>query len=252
MSDIAIVVPARLASKRFPRKLLYLVQNKPLILWTAQRIATEVPDIPLHFAVEDQELFNLLEDNGYKPIKTSAEHPSGTDRIAEANKKIKADYIINVQADEPLVTASQIKTLKELIHSPDVDMATLATPFRNVDDFHDPDKVKVVFDNRNRALYFSRSVMPFDRDQCGSIGDDWLLENTCYWHLGLYAYTADFIDKFREMPPGRLEQIERLEQLRALENGSVIAVGITNEPASGIDVPRDIDGFENRLIEYST
>jgi 3-deoxy-manno-octulosonate cytidylyltransferase (CMP-KDO synthetase) len=247
MSDIAIVVPARLASKRFPRKLLHLVQDKPLILWTAERIASEAPDIPLHFAVEDEELFILLEHHGYQPIKTSAEHPSGTDRIAEANEKIQADYIINVQADEPLVTASQIETLKKLILDPDIDMATMAAPFSKLDDFRDPDKVKVVFDNQNRALYFSRSPIPFARSQRESIEDESLQENTYYWHLGLYAYTAEFINKFRKMPPGRLEMIERLEQLRALENGCTIAVGITNEPAAGVDVPADIEGFKKRI-----
>jgi len=247
MSNIAIVVPARLTSKRFPRKLLHLVQNKPLILWTAERIASEVPDLPLHFAVEDEELFNLLEDHGYQPIKTLSEHPSGTDRIAEANEKIQADYIINVQADEPLVTSSQIETLRELIHEPDIDMATMAAPFTQVDDYRDPDKVKVVFDNQNRALYFSRSPIPFARTQQGSIENQCLQENTYYWHLGLYAYTAEFINKFRKLSPGRLEMIERLEQLRALENGYTIAVGITNEPAAGVDTPGDIEEFEKRI-----
>ena len=188
MSNIAIVVPARLASKRFPRKLLHLVQNKPLILWTAERISSEAPDLPLHFAVEDEELFNLLEDHGYQPIKTSNEHPSGTDRIAEANEKIKADYIINVQADEPLVTSSQIETLKELIHEPDIDMATMAVPFSKADDFRDPDKVKVVFDNQNRALYFSRSPIPFARTQQGSIENECLQENSSMYDENIEGY----------------------------------------------------------------
>ena len=164
MSNIAIVVPARLTSKRFPRKLLHPIQDKPLILWTAERITFQVPDLPLYFAVEDQELFNLLKDRGYQPIITSDQHPCGTDRIAEANEKIQAEFIINVQADEPLVTWSQIKTLSELIQNPNVEMATLATPFQNAEDFNNPDKVKVVFDNQYRALYFSRSMIPFARD----------------------------------------------------------------------------------------
>ena len=246
MPNIAIVVPARLASTRFPRKLLHLIQNKPLILWTAERISSEVSNIPLYFAVEDEELFTLLKHHGYNPIKTSDGHISGTDRIAEANEKIQADYIINVQADEPLVTSNQIEVLKELIFKPDIDMGTMATSFTRIDYFNDPDKVKVVLDKQNRALYFSRSPIPNIRNDGESI-ENGLLKGRCYWHLGLYSYTAEFIKKFTTMPAGWLERVERLEQLRAIENGYSIAVGMTNEPCAGIDVIEDIEIFEEKV-----
>ncbi len=244
MPNIAIVVPARLDSKRFPHKLLYPILGKPLILWTAERIAKQAPDVPLYFAVEDEVLLELLEKQGYQPIMTSRKHQSGTDRISEANECIQANYLINVQADEPLVTEKQIKTLSQLITSADVDMATLATPFEKEEDFHDPDKVKVVLNTESRALFFSRSAIPFSRDHNGYVDSKWLQENLCYWHLGLYAYSAEFINNFSGMSPGRLEKIERLEQLRALENGLTIAVGITNEPTLGVDTPEDAAIFE--------
>ncbi len=246
MPEIAIVVPARLASTRFPRKLLYEIKGKPLLLWTAQRIAAEAPDLPLYFAVDELTLGNLLSAHGYESIITSKSHPSGTDRIAEANEKIGADFVINVQADEPMVTGRQIRALADLIRS-GADMATLATPFRREEDFHDSNKVKVVLDEKGRALYFSRSPIPFARDRKGFVDAAWFEENPAFWHLGLYAYSADFLENFRNLTPGRLEKIEKLEQLRALENGFTIAVGITQDKSVGVDTPEDAAAFESLL-----
>lgn len=248
MSEIAIVVPARLASQRFPRKPLFEIKGKPLLLWTAERIAAVAPDIPCYFAVEDSAVRNMLQAHGYKPIMTASDHPSGTDRIAEANDEIGADFVINVQGDEPMVTASQIETLAGLIRGP-VDMATLATHFKSEGDFHDPNKVKVVLDLEGRALYFSRSPIPFAREYKGYVDSAWLQDNPCFWHLGMYAYSAGFLEKFRELPQGHLESIERLEQLRALENGFSIAVGFTEERSMGIDTPGDAAVFEKLLEE---
>ncbi len=246
MPEIAIVVPARLASMRFPRKLLYEIKGKPLLLWTAERIAAQAPLLPLYFAVDDPVLDDLLTAQGYESILTSQEHPSGTDRIAEANDRIGADFIINVQADEPMVTKDQIETLAGLIRG-HADMATLAVPFRREEDFNDYNKVKVVLDEKGRALYFSRSPIPFAREHKGYVDAVWLKKNNALWHLGLYAYSADFLNQFRSLAPGRLEQIERLEQLRALENGFTIAVGIATKANIGIDTPEDVAAFEALL-----
>ena len=246
MQEIAIVVPVRLASSRFPGKPLFEIKGRPLILWTAQRIADEAPELPLFFAVEDDEVSKLLETNGYRVISTASDHPSGTDRIAEANEEIGADYVINVQGDEPMISARQILTLQELILD-SADMATLASPFRKEEDFRDPDKVKVVLDSSNHALYFSRSPIPFAREHRGYVDANWLKENHCYWHLGIYAYSASFLKQFKNMPRGRLEQIEMLEQLRALENGITIVVGITAERTIGIDSLEDAAQFERFL-----
>ncbi len=247
MAEYAIVIPARLSSSRFPRKLLYEFKGKPLILWTAERVAAEAPEFPLYFAVEDSFLKDLLAEHGYEPILTSREHPSGTDRIAEANTHIGADVVINIQGDEPLVTAGHIRMLAELAKGP-ADIATLAIPFHKEEDFQDPSKVKVVLNNRGHALYFSRSPIPFARDHQGFVDASWLVENACYRHMGMYAYSADFLDEFQHMSPGKLERIERLEQLRALENGYTIAVGITDEDTIGIDTLEDAAAFEASVL----
>lgn len=246
MAKIAIVVPCRLESTRFPRKLLHEIKGRPLLLWVAERIAREAPEIPLWFAIDDALLAAPLQAAGFKTVKTSPAHQSGTDRIAEANRQIGADHVINVQADEPLVTGAQITSLARLISGP-VPMATLATRFKRIVDFYNPNQVKVVMRQDGRALYFSRSRLPFSRDLGLTIDDAWLAANACYKHLGLYAYHADLLEKFAQLPLGRLEQIERLEQLRVLENGYDIAVGLTEDPTIGVDTPEDAKKFEEWL-----
>jgi len=247
MPKTAIVVPCRLESTRFPRKLLHAVRGKPLVLWVAERIAAQAPEFPLWFAVDHELLRAPLAAAGFQTILTASTHQSGTDRLAEANGTVRADFVINVQADEPLVTGAQIRRLAELIAGP-VAMATLATPFRTAADFANPNQVKVVVRNDGRALYFSRSPMPYARDRAGTADDAWVMANPCHRHLGLYAYKADLLERFAKLPVGRLEQIEKLEQLRVLENGYDIAVGFTADPTIGVDTPEDAARFE-RLLE---
>lgn len=243
MPAFALIVPCRLASTRFPRKLLQLVKGKPLVLWVAERLTVEAPDFPLWFAVDDPALETCLEGAGYRTVPTSVDHPSGTDRLAEANRRIRASYVINVQADEPLVTGAQVSALVRLIQG-DCPMATLCTPFARVEDWQNPNQVKVVRDAAGRALYFSRSPLPYVRDRPGRVDDAWLAGHPCYKHLGLYAYRADFLETFVHLPPGRLEQLEKLEQLRALEHGHPIAVGESSDPTIGVDTPEDAAKFE--------
>ncbi|HEY4248696.1 MAG TPA: 3-deoxy-manno-octulosonate cytidylyltransferase [Lacunisphaera sp.] len=243
MPAFAIIVPCRLESTRFPRKLLHLIKGKPLVVWVAERIAAQAPDYPLWFAVDHELLAECLERAGFRPIMTASSHASGTDRIAEANRTVRASYVLNVQADEPLVSAGQLQSLARLIQG-DCPMATLCTPFRRIVDFYNANQVKVVKTTGGRALYFSRSRMPFSRDLGLTIDDAWLAANPCYKHLGLYAYRADFLEKFVTMPPGYLEQVERLEQLRALENGYSIAIDVTADPSIGVDTPDDAKQFE--------
>ena len=236
--DTAIIVPARLRSERFPNKLLHPIHGKPLILWTAERLAQEVRDIPTYFAVEDEELKGVLNEAGYQVILTGANHQCGTDRIAEANQEIQAEHVLNVQADEPLIHGNQLQTLNELIHGP-VDMATLAFPITNEEDFFNPNCVKVALSNEGKALYFSRSPIPFPRGMDSPIEEKWFHENACYHHIGVYAYRKSFLEEFTQLPEGHLEKVERLEQLRALENGFQIAVGVTKNPTIGVDTPED-------------
>jgi len=177
---------------------------------------------------------------------TDSGHPSGTDRIAEANRSVRASYVLNVQADEPLVTGGQVRSLARLIQG-ECPMATLCTPFKRVVDFYNTNQVKVVMAQTGRALYFSRSRMPYSRDLGLTVDDAWVAANPCFKHLGLYAYRADFLEKFVALAPGKLEQIEKLEQLRALENGYPIAIDVTDDPTIGVDTPADAKKFEEQL-----
>ncbi len=246
MPTTAIVVPCRLESTRFPRKLLHNIKGKPLLIWVAERISQQAAEYPLFFAVDHPLLADCLAEGGFQSLLTGVHHQSGTDRIAEANQSIGARQVINVQADEPLVTGRQIRQLAGLIDGP-ADMATLSARFKTAADFANPNQVKVVFGREGRALYFSRSPIPFPRDQSGAVDDPWVIANPCYKHLGLYAYKADLLRKFAGLPLGRLEQIEKLEQLRVLENGAEIAVGVTDDPTIGVDTREDAEKFEQWL-----
>jgi 3-deoxy-manno-octulosonate cytidylyltransferase (CMP-KDO synthetase) len=257
MPAFAIIVPCRLESTRFPRKLLHPIKGKPLVLWVAERITAQAPDYPLWFAVDHQLLADCLKGAGFRAIMTDAGHQSGTDRIAEANRTVRASYVLNVQADEPMVTGAQLQALAQLVQG-DCPMATLCTPFKRIVDFYNTNQVKVVMSfsakatedkqpAMRRALYFSRSRMPYSRDLGLTIDDAWVQANPCFKHLGLYAYKADFLEKFVRMAPGQLEQIEKLEQLRVLENGYPIAIDVTEDPTIGVDTPEDAKKFEAQL-----
>ena len=245
MLECAIIVPARLGSQRFPRKLLQEVHGRPLILWTAENLLRIAPGIPLFFAVAEQELADVLDKAGHSCVMTDPELPSGTDRLAIANQQIKARQVVNVQADEPVLAAEHVSQLFEVLNSgPDV--ATLATPFTSHADFTDPNKVKAVVGLNGRALYFSRSPVPYDRDSKGGLPEN------AFWHLGLYAYSADVLERFLSWKASPLEQTEKLEQLRVLENGYRIGVGITHSRTIGVDVPEDLERLQSHLASRST
>jgi 3-deoxy-manno-octulosonate cytidylyltransferase (CMP-KDO synthetase) len=247
MAHTAIIVPCRLESTRFPRKLLHGIRGRPLLLWVAERIAREAPEFPLYFAVDHELLRECVAGAGFHALLTSPTHQSGTDRLAEANRVVRAEHVINVQADEPLVTGGQIRALAALLAG-GAPMATLGTPFRTAADFLNPNQVKVVLaPGVRRALFFSRSPVPFARDRGGVVDDAWVAANPCYKHLGLYGYRADLLERFASLPPGRLERIEKLEQLRVLENGLEIACDVTADPTIGVDTPEDAVRFEQWL-----
>lgn len=237
MIDSAIVVPARLGSQRFPRKLMEPVLGRPLILWTADNLRQIAPEVPLYFAVAEEALAELLEKAGYRTILTDPQLPSGTDRIAMANREIGARRVVNVQADEPVLSAEHVSRLFELLDS-GFEVATLATSFETEADFKDPNKVKAVVGGDGNALYFSRAPVPFQRDSGGG------LPAQAFWHMGVYAYTAEVLEAFLGWTPSSLEQIEKLEQLRILENGYRIAVGRTETRTIGVDVADDFRRLE--------
>lgn len=244
--NTVIIVPARLGSSRFPRKLIHPVAGKPLLLWTAERVAQEAPEYPLWFAVDGPELQTILEDGGFRTVLTDPDLPSGTDRIAAANKVIGAERIINVQGDEPLITGAQIRLLDALL-KPNVEMATLGLPLTNDDDYHNPNHVKMVRAADGRALYFSRASIPFMRDTPGHFDINIAGTEGVLIHVGVYAYTAEFLEKFALLPPGYLENLERLEMLRALENGYTIQTAVTHEPIIEVDTVEDLVRFETAI-----
>jgi len=206
-------------------------------MWTAENIQRIAPGLPLHFAVAEQELADVLGAAGYACIMTDPDLPSGTDRIAVANREVDASWVINVQADEPVLAAEHLEQLIGILGT-GVDVATLATSFGADSDFKDSNKVKVVTDRDGKALYFSRSPIPYERDSAGNL-PRWAL-----WHLGLYGYHRDVLERFLDWDPSFLEQTEKLEQLRILENGGSIGVGVTMTRTIGIDVPEDLIPLE--------
>jgi 3-deoxy-manno-octulosonate cytidylyltransferase (CMP-KDO synthetase) len=227
--------------------LLHSIKGRPLLIWVATRIAQEAPEFPLFFAVDHPLLGECAAQAGFKVIMTNPTHPTGTDRLAEANRTVQAQHVINVQADEPLVTGAQIRMLARLLAG-GAPMATLATPFRRAADFANPNQVKVVLASAaRRALFFSRSPLPYARDRGGVVDDAWVSTHPCLKHLGLYGYRADLLQKFATLPAGRLEQIEKLEQLRVLENGYEIACDVTEDQTIGVDTPEDAEKFEQWL-----
>jgi 3-deoxy-manno-octulosonate cytidylyltransferase (CMP-KDO synthetase) len=233
-----IIVPARLASVRFPRKLLADAGGKPLIIRTADRLREQVPEFDLYFAVDGTELLTVMEDAGYNTILTDPSLTSGTDRIAHANQVLKREFVINVQADEPLVTREHILSLEKSLLKSGVSISTLASVFQSEEDFHDVNQVKVVIGDDGNALYFSRAPIPFSREE----DIRWTRggHRHAYKHMGLYGYRKNFLDDFLSSTESDLEKLEKLEQLRALQRGFEIAVEIVEGISVGVDVPEDL------------
>ncbi|MBO4344559.1 MAG: 3-deoxy-manno-octulosonate cytidylyltransferase [Victivallales bacterium] len=238
------VLPARYGSTRFPGKPLALIAGKPMIQWCYEstRKCAELDDVIV--ATDDQRIYDAVAAFGGKAVMTSPNHPTGTDRIAEAVKDDDADLIINVQGDEPLMSAKVLSQLIAAMRESGAEMGTAAVPFSKTGrDPNDPNAVKVVIDRRGFALYFSRSLIPFPRS--GGVPVEPLL------HWGLYAYRRDFLYEFVKWERGKLEACESLEQLRALENGAKISVIVTPERSVGVDVPEDIAFVEKMIAEMN-
>ena len=235
------IIPARYASSRFPGKPLALLGNRPVIEHVYRRVAAVIPDAVV--ATDDDRIFRAVESFGGRAVMTSPAHRSGTDRCREAADNIgtDADVIINVQGDEPFIAASQLETLMACFDAADVDIASLARPFdasRGYDALADPNLVKVVMGNDRRALYFSRSVIPYVRDA----EQRRTLEGTkFYTHVGVYAYRREVLAELASLPPAPLETAESLEQLRWLSAGYTIRMGLTTAPTIGIDTPADLE-----------
>ena len=197
----------------------------------------------VYVATDDQRIFDCVASFGGKAVMTRTDHQSGTDRIEEAVEKTatQADVIINVQGDEPFIQPSQIQTLMQLFDDPSTQIGTLGKPFESLEAVENPNSPKIVTDNRGFALYFSRSIIPYIR---GKAQTDWFGEYPFLKHLGVYAYRREVLAEVTKLPQSSLEKAESLEQLRWLQNGYRIRVGLTDVETVGIDTPEDLKKAE--------
>ncbi|HET9741467.1 MAG TPA: 3-deoxy-manno-octulosonate cytidylyltransferase [Terriglobales bacterium] len=237
MKAIAII-PARLASTRLPRKVLREIAGKPMLAHVveAARGCPQLADVIV--ATDSDEVLALCRHNGWRGEMTSAAHRSGTDRVWEVAQRLTADVYVNVQGDEPLARPEHIAALLEPMRDPNVMVSTVKTPC-SAADVNNPNAVKVVTDLAGRALYFTRSTVPFDRDQAGSVRR--------FKHLGFYAYRREALSQFCTWPESELERAERLEQLRFLDHGIEIAVAETPFDTIGVDTEEDLKRVEGLL-----
>lgn len=258
----AIVIPARFASTRYPHKMLVDETGWPLIRHTYEQAKKSKKAARVIVATDDERIASVIESFGGDYVMTSTNHATGTDRLAEVAGKHLSDFdlIVNVQGDEPEIEPEKIDALIELYAAADAEMATLVCPFP-ADKFFgngsplDPNCNKVVLgkpiykkDARTsiiigyEALYFSRSLIPYPREQEGKITDP----SSYYLHLGIYAYSPGFLQRYVRMPQSRLEKEEKLEQLRVLENGHKIVAGIVSNATPGVDTREDYEAFLSR------
>ena len=240
------IIPARYASTRFPGKPLAVLGGKTVI----QRVYEQVSKVlnEVYVATDDERIFSCVESFGGKAVMTRKDHQSGTDRIQEAVEKTgtQADVIINVQGDEPFIQPSQIQTLMQLFDDLSTQIGTLGKPFESMEAVENPNSPKIVTDNRGFALYFSRSIIPYIR---GKERIEWFGEYPFLKHLGVYAYRREVLAEVTKLPQSPLEKAESLEQLRWLQNGYRIRVGLTDVETVGIDTPEDLQRAEALLAQ---
>ena len=241
-----VVIPARYASTRLPRKMLLRETGKTVLQHTYEAACAARKPSGVVVATDHAEIAREVEHFRGEFVLTSRDCASGTDRVAEyARRAPKAEILVNVQGDEPEISPDAIDRVIELLEqNPSAGMATLATPIATAEQLANPACVKVVFDEEGRAMYFSRSPIPFVRDPDTSrpFNDPPLFHQ----HLGIYAYRRDVLLEFASMKPSSLEQAEKLEQLRMLQTGGTILVGVVDHAASGIDTPADYAAFVAR------
>ncbi|HEX4758799.1 MAG TPA: 3-deoxy-manno-octulosonate cytidylyltransferase [Terracidiphilus sp.] len=228
---IAAVIPARLSSTRMSRKVLRLIAGHPMVEWVWRAAATSGLMDPVVVAADTDEVASVCRERGIPVVMTSPDCPSGSDRVREVAQQIDADVYVNIQGDEPTLTADFFPPLLGLFARPEVEVTTLAVCCPP-EEFANPNAVKVVTARDGRALYFSRATIPFDRDGIGFTG--------YRKHLGIYAYRKAALERFAALPPGLLERVERLEQLRLLESGIALFVAKAPRDTIGVDTEEDL------------
>jgi len=233
------IIPARYGSSRFPGKPLALINGVPMIIRVWERAKDILEDV--YIATDHEEIYNISKRAGAKVIMTSSEHNTGTERVAEAAKKIftsansRNQIVLNIQGDEPLISKEAILGLCYSFYSDDVNISTLIHRIKNQEDLNNPNRPKVSIDEENNALIFSRLTVPWDSSQSGPIGGASLFQ-----HIGVYAFRYPILQQLITLPPSPLEQLENLEQLRWLENGYKIRCVLTEYMGFGIDNPDDL------------
>jgi len=250
-SDFVVAIPARYAASRLPGKPLRLLAGEPLVLHVARR-ALAAGAREVWVAADDPRIAEALEGSGVRVAMTSTSHPSGTDRLAECARIAgwpDDTIVVNLQGDEPFAPAEGISAVATLLRDSGAEMATLGAPITDAETLFDPNAVKLVQAGNGDALYFSRAPVPWPRD--AFMRDRSRLPEGGHWlrHIGIYAYRAGFLQRFAAMPPGRLEQVESLEQLRVLEAGFRIAAMQTPAPfPPGVDTPEDLARAEALIV----
>ena len=249
MTNFIVAIPARYASSRLPGKPLRLIAGEPMVVLVARRaMAAGASQIVL--ATDDERIADALNNYPVTVCMTRTDHPSGTDRLAECAEQLQwsdQQIIVNLQGDEPFAPAAGIRAVAEVLEKSDAPMATLATEIIDTETYFDSNAVKVVRANNGNALYFSRAPTPWQRDR---FANDRISapQAGALRHIGIYAYRAGFLKTFTQLPTGQLEQLEALEQLRVLEAGYQIAVGITPETfPPGVDTEADLARAEQRF-----
>ncbi len=244
------IIPARYASTRFPAKPLAMLGGKRVIERVYGQVSGVLDDAWV--ATDDERIADAVRAFGGQVVMTSVHHKSGTDRCREAFEKIGRpfDVVVNIQGDEPFIQPSQLEAVKACFSDPATQIATLVKPFSpddGLEALENPNSPKVVVDARMNALYFSRSVIPYLRNVDRT---EWLAHHTFYKHIGLYAYRAEVLAEITSLPQSSLELAESLEQLRWLQNGYTIKVGVTQVKTIGIDTPQDLERAERFLKEH--
>lgn len=241
------IIPARYASTRFPAKPLAMLGGKTVIQRVYEQVAGVLDDA--YVATDDERIEAAVKAFGGKVVMTSVHHKSGTDRCYEACMKVGGDFdvVVNIQGDEPFIQPSQLMAVKACFDDSSTQIATLVKPFSGDDDFavlENANSPKVVLNKNMNALYFSRSIIPYQRN---AEKKDWLKNHTYYKHIGLYAYRTEVLKEITSLPQSSLELAESLEQLRWVENGYMIKVGVTEVETIGIDTPQDLEKAERYL-----
>ncbi len=232
---VAAFIPARYGSTRLGGKPLADINGKPMVQWVYERAKEARLVNEVSVATDDERILNAVRSFGGRAVMTSPLHRSGTDRIAEAARGTKADIVVNIQGDEPLIDPESIDgAIRPLLDDPGVQLCTLKTRITREEEFRDPNAVKVVTDKDGFALYFSRSPIPYNKKPFEGAAP-------AFKHIGLYVYRREFLFKFSELKPTRLEEAESLEQLRALENGFRIKVVETSYNPVSVDTAEDLD-----------